>query len=113
MALVKAGKGNQMMAKTGILYCPGADVAAATFVSYYNPDPRFDTPAILGELKVPALVVASGKDTVVKGLPERIKPMVDGKRLQFGLVGDADHFFLDLYAEDVADFIEKFLSPGT
>jgi pimeloyl-ACP methyl ester carboxylesterase len=112
-ALVKAGKGAEMMPKVGLLYCPEADAAAATFVSYYKPDPRFDTPSILKELKVPALVVAGGKDTVVRGLPERVKPMADGKRLSFGLVGDADHFFLDLYAEDVADLIEKFLSPGT
>jgi pimeloyl-ACP methyl ester carboxylesterase len=112
-ALVKAGKGAELMSKAGLLYCTQADVAAATFVAYYKPDPRFDTPSILHKLKVPALVVAGGKDTVVRGLPERVKPMADGKKLSLGVVGDADHFFLDLYAEDVADFIEKFLSPGT
>lgn len=112
-ARVKAGKGAEMMAGTGLLYCAGADVAAASFVSYYKPDPRFDTPAILAELKLPVLVVAGGKDTVVRGLPERVGPMADGKRLSFGVVADADHFFLDLYAEDVADLIEEFLSPAS
>ena len=91
----------------------GLTALAATFVSYYKPDPRFDTPSILKEIKVPVLVVAGGKDTVVKGLPERVKPMADGKRIRFGVVPDATHFFLDLYAEDVADFIEKFLSPAS
>ena len=112
-ARIAAGKGGMLMPGTGLLYCPGADATAESVVSYYKPDPRFDTPSILSELKVPTLVVAEGKDTVVKGLPERIKPMADGKRLHFGLVDDADHFFLDLYAEDVADLMEEFLSPDS
>lgn len=112
-ALVAAGKGDQMLEKLGVLYCPGADVTAASFVSYYRTDPRFDTTMVLPELKMPALVVAGGKDTVVQGLPERMKPLADGKKLHFGVVDDADHFFLDLYAEDVADFIEEFLSPAS
>jgi pimeloyl-ACP methyl ester carboxylesterase len=112
-AMVAAGRGAEMMTGAGLLYCPGADVSADSFVSYYKPDPRRDTPSLLKELKVPALVVAGGKDTVVKGLPDRVGPMADGKHLVFGVVGDADHFFLDLYAEDVADFMEEFLSPGS
>ena len=112
-ALVAAGKGGEMMKGVGLLYCPGADVTASSFVAYYRPGPRSDTSTILSELKIPVLVVAGGKDTVVRGLPERVGPMADGKALVFGVVGDADHFFLDLYAEDVADYMEEFLSPGS
>jgi len=112
-ALVAASKGAEMMKGMGVLYCPGADVTAESFVSYYTPDPRRDTPSLLKELKIPALVVAGGKDTVVRGLPDRVGPMADGKHLHFGVVDDADHFFLDLYAEDVADHMEEFLSPGS
>ncbi len=112
-ARIAAGKGDQMIPGNGLLYCPGADATAKSVVSYYKPDSRFDTPSILKELKLPVLVVAGGKDTVVKGLAERVEPMADGKRLHFGLVDDADHFFLDLYAEDVADLMEEFLSPDS
>jgi len=112
-AMVKAGKGDEMLKGIGLLYCPGADVAASSFVAYYTPDPRSDTSTILPEVKVPTLVVAGGKDTVVRGLPERVGPMADGKALVFGVVDDADHFFLDLFAEDVADYMEEFLSPGS
>ena len=111
--LLRAGKGGEMLAKTGVLFCKGADVTAASFVSYYRPDPRFNTPTILKESKVPVLVIAGGKDNVVKGLPEAVEPMANGKLISFGLVDDADHFFLDLFAEDVADVMEAFLSLGS
>ncbi|MEK9725192.1 MAG: alpha/beta hydrolase, partial [Rhodospirillaceae bacterium] len=92
------------------LYCEKADVAAASFLGYYAPDPRRDTPAVLGEIAPPVLVVAGSKDTVVADLPERVGPMADGKRLSFAAVDGATHFFIDLHAEDVADLIEEFLA---
>ena len=49
---------------------------------------------------------------MVRGLPERIKSIADGRRLVLAVVGDADHFFLDLFAEDVADHVEKFVFFG-
>ena len=111
-ALVKSGKSAEMMPKMGLLYCPGADVMAGSFVSYYRPDPRFNTPAILGEIKVPVLVMAGSEDNVVSDLPERMEGKTDGKRVTFEVIDGAGHFFLDLFAEDVADRIEDFLAKG-
>ena len=111
--LSEAGRGGEVLAKHGLLYCPGADVTAESLVSYYRADPQFDTPAVLKDVKVPTLVVAGGKDTVVKGLPEAVKPLADGKNLAFAVIDDAGHFFLDLFAEDVADLIEEFLAAGS
>jgi len=104
--LVAMGKGNTMMKGVGLLFCPGADATAASFVSYYGPDTRRDTPTLLPKIGIPVLVVAGGQDTVVRGLPERVRPLADGKRLRLVVVEDANHFFLDLFAEDVADAIE-------
>lgn len=109
---IEAGQGHKVMAKTGLLYCKGADVTAASFQSYYRPHPRFDTPTILAEISVPTLVVAAGKDAVVRGLPERVAPLTKPGKIELSVVDDADHFFLDLFAEDVADAIEEFLSAG-
>jgi len=111
-ALVKAGKGDQLLDKPGLLYCSTAKVAAASFVSYYRPDPRFDTPSILGEIKVPVLVMAGSNDTVIADLPAKMAGKADGKRIAFKMIDGADHFFLDLYAEDVADAMEGFLANG-
>jgi len=110
-ALVGQGKGGQPMKGIGVLYCQGADVTADSFLSYYLPDERFDSPALLKKIKQPVAVIAGGKDTVVAGLVERVEPMADGKNLRLVLIEDADHFFLDLMAEDVADAIEELLAP--
>ncbi len=111
-ALLKAGRSSEIMKGMGLLFCRGADVSAESFVSYYQPDLRFDTPSILNEIKVPTLVIAGGKDIVVRGLAEQVEGLADGSRLQLTVIDDAGHFFLDLLAEDVADAMEAFLSPG-
>lgn len=111
-ALSKAGKGDTLLEKPGLLYCPSAKVSAASFVSYYRPDPRFDTPSILGEINVPVLIMAGSNDTVVADLPAKMAGKADGTRVTFKVIDGADHFFLDLYAEDVADAMEAFLTEG-
>lgn len=109
-ALVKAGKGAEMMKDTGFIYCPGATVSAASFANYYQPDPRLGVVAPLGKIKVPTLVIAAADDEVVKGLPEAVKPLADGKRVTLVTIPNADHFFLDLAADDAADAIKDFLA---
>ena len=112
-ALSSSGKGSTFMKGTGILYCPGADVTADSFLSYYEPDTRFDTPTLLPMIKQPVLVVAAGQDAVVTDIPERVKPMVNEDHLRLVVVEDAGHFFLDLFSEDVADAMEEFMDPGS
>jgi pimeloyl-ACP methyl ester carboxylesterase len=109
-ALVKAGKGGEMMKDTGFIYCPGATASAASFVSYYQPDPRLGVVAPLSKIKAPTLVIAAANDEVVKGLPEAVKPLADGKRVKLLTVPNADHFFLDLAADDAVDAIKTFLA---
>ncbi|CAA7614373.1 alpha/beta hydrolase [Magnetospirillum sp. UT-4] len=109
-ALVKAGKGAEMMTDTGFIYCPGATASAASFVSYYQPDPRLGVVAPLARIKVPTLVIAAANDEVVKGLPEAVAPLADGKRVKLVTVPNADHFFLDLAADDAADAIKAFVA---
>jgi pimeloyl-ACP methyl ester carboxylesterase len=109
-ALVKAGKGAEMMTDTGFIYCPGATVSAASFASYYQPDSRLGVVAPLAKIKVPTLVIAASDDQVVKGLPEAVKPLADGKTVKLVTIPNADHFFLDLAADDAADAIKGFLT---
>jgi pimeloyl-ACP methyl ester carboxylesterase len=111
--LMAKGRGAALMDNVGLLYCSAAKATAASFLSYYKPDNRFDTPGLLGRIKTPVLVLAGGKDKVVRGLGERMAGLADGKRIRFVLVEDSDHFFLDLLAEDVADAIEEFAGPGS
>ncbi|VAV91550.1 hypothetical protein MNBD_ALPHA08-924 [hydrothermal vent metagenome] len=107
--LVADGKGNQMLEKTGVVYCRDVQSTAAAFVSYHKPDQRLDTPSLLPKISVPILVIAGEKDDVVEGLIEAVKPMVDGDKVSLTVVDGADHYFLDFAAEDAADAVDEFL----
>lgn len=82
------------------LTCRKAPVLGATFLDTYSPRP-FSLAAKTGH---PTLVVVAGKDEVepdlAKKLPSAVKPVV---------VDGATHFFLDLYGEEAADAIAKFI----
>lgn len=95
-ALVKEGKGGTVLEHTDLLYCPDTAVTAESFVSYYGPDPRLDTPYLIPKIKKPTLVVVAGNDEVVVGLDKKVAPLADGKRVQMKVIDSADHFFRDL-----------------
>ena len=82
------------------LTCKQAPVLNATFLDGYSEMP----PRLAAKTGHPTLVVVAGKDEVVpdlaKRLPSDVKPVV---------IDGADHFFHDLYGEDAADAVAKFL----
>ncbi len=108
-AMVAAGRGDDMMKGVGLLYCPGADVTAATFVNYYQSEPRRHTPHLIPDIKKPALLVVGSEDTISPNIAAAAEPLADGKKLTFVLVEGAGHFFRDLYGEDLADAIAEFI----
>ena len=73
----------------------------ATFLDGYAERP----PSLAAKTGHPTLVVVAGKDEVVPDLvarlPSDVKPVV---------IDGATHFFLDLYGEEAADAIAKFLA---
>ncbi len=110
-ALAASGKDNEMMELPGFVYCQGATARAGSIVSYYGVEPRRDTPFLLPKLKMPVLVIAGSKDSVVPDVARRVKPLADGKKIKLEVIEDADHLFLDFYAEDAADLIAAFVKP--
>jgi len=111
-ALVKAGKGEELI-KTDFIYCAETQASAQAVLSYYREDPRLDTPTVLAEIKTPVLVIAGSADDVVADLPARMTGKADGQRVRYVEVDGADHFFMDLYAEEVLDAAQAFLSETT
>lgn len=99
---VADGKPDEVLTGVGLMYCDGADVTAASFVDYYEPDPRRDTPGLLQKIGVKTLVIAGSEDTVVKDLPQLVEPLVSD-RINLVTIDGADHFFLDFFIEDAAD----------
>lgn len=107
-ALVAAGTGDEWMEDTGFIYCPDAKVQAQSFVSYHAPEPRMDTPSLLDKIKVPVLVIAGTEDEVVPDVAEKVEPYADGKRVRLEAIEGADHFFRDLNADEVVEFVKAF-----
>ena len=108
--LVEAGKGDTLMDPVDFIYCEQTRATAAAFVSYYTPDTNMDTPSLITDIKPPVLVIAGSEDTAIKGLPEKVEPLADGKHVQLMVIDGADHFFRDLYSEDIADAVAELLA---
>jgi pimeloyl-ACP methyl ester carboxylesterase len=98
-----------MMEGVDFIACPKATVRREAFLSYYADEPRFDTPTLLAKVKVPVLVIAAADDQVVKGLPDAVQPMADGKNISLAVIPDADHYFNNFAAEDAAQAAAAFL----
>lgn len=107
--LIQAGKGDTLLEGIGLMTCANTSASAASLVSYYKPDPRLDTIALLSKIAKPVLVVVAGGDEIVVGLDKKVAPKADGKRVQMKVVENADHFFRDLYADEAVDAIDPFL----
>mgnify|MGYP001546092647 FL=1 len=95
---------DEIMEVPGFVYCEQAKVSAASFIDYYTPDPRRDTPTNLTQVSnIPVVVVAGSEDDVVADLPGRMETTDGlGDNIGFEMIDGADHFFRDLYADDVS-----------
>ena len=107
---VKAGKGDAEIKTRGFIYCPEATATAQAVLSYYEPDTRFDTPALLPKIAKPVLVIAGSEDDVVPGLPQRLAPMADKGDIELVVIDGADHFFRDFFADDMVEAIRAFVA---
>ncbi len=108
---VAAGRGGEWLDVPGFIYCRNAVVTARAFASFYAADAGQDTAALVARAKLPVLVFAATKDTVVPDVAASFAPLAasSGGRVQLDTIEDADHFFRDLFAEDVADRIAEFI----
>lgn len=103
--LVAEDKGGTLLKQVDFVYCEDTQASAEAVVSYYAPDNAMDTPHIIPRIQAPVLVIAGSEDTAYPGLIDKHEPLADGKRVRLVVLDGADHFFRDLYAEDMADAV--------
>lgn len=108
-AQVDAGKGSAEIKTPGFIYCADATATADAVLSYYGPEPRMDTPSLLPKIDKPVLVIAATNDESVPGLPERLAPLAEQGEIELVVIEGADHFFRDLYADEVVEAIQPFI----
>ncbi len=99
-ALVEAKKSPLQKLTVDYLQCKGAPVLGATFLDAYQEM----LPQLAAQTQHPTLVVVAGKDEVVPDLDKKLPSQV-----QRVVIRDSSHFFPDLYGEDAADAVAKFL----
>ncbi|KAB2851076.1 MAG: alpha/beta hydrolase [Hyphomicrobiaceae bacterium] len=107
-AAVDGGDGDLLLEKTAFLHCPAAKVTAAAFLDYYAPEPKHSLAEQLRSAKVPTLLVTGTQDDVVPDLAGRLRRMQLPSSVEIAVVDGADHFFRDLYLDDVAEEIKSF-----
>lgn len=108
-AQVEGGTGEQLLRNIDFLYCPDTAVSAASFLSYYGADERKNTPGVLKGYPEPVLVFIGSDDTTVPGLLEAFEPLAANPALEIIVIDGADHFFRDLYAEDLVEHAAEFI----
>ncbi len=108
--LVQQKKGQTLLKNIGFIYCKDASASADAIVSYYAAEPRMDTPYLLPKIDKPVLVFAGSEDQIVKGLDQRLKPLAASGKIELETIDGADHFFRDLYIEDLVDRTVEFIA---
>jgi len=106
-AIARSAAPNTLLRPIGFLTCRDAAVAPRTFLDTYTGLDRHDTPTLLPRIDAPTLVVIAGNDEVVRGLDRRLPPA--SGRLRIVTVDGADHQFLDLYGDDLAEAVATFI----
>lgn len=99
---------DQWLTDTNFLYCPGSKVLGRAFSSYYAPNPKLDTPYLLTRTTLPTLVISGSEDTVVSDLPQKMAA-IHNTHVQHQIIEGADHFFRDLYTDEVLEHITAFM----
>jgi pimeloyl-ACP methyl ester carboxylesterase len=108
-ALVAKGEPRALLKPVDILYCRDTAATAESFLSYHAYDPRFRTPDLLGRIRAPVLVLTGGADEVLPRLDGTFAESVRSGQAKLQVIDGADHFFRDLYSEEVADAVKAFL----
>ena len=107
-SMMQSGKGDTMLSMD-FIYCPKAQASAKSVVSYYKDDKRRDTPALLTMLNKPVLLITGSEDNVVKNLDNRGAKLAQQGVIEHVEIEGADHFFRDIYAEEVVEGVVAFL----
>jgi pimeloyl-ACP methyl ester carboxylesterase len=106
--MLQAAAETSRLNDVAFLHCRNATVSGESYLSYYGPGNRGDTVALLANIDIPVLVFAGSEDTVVPGLTEKMVVLMQDN-IVFEEIDGADHFFRDLYSDDIVEISLEFL----
>lgn len=108
LSKAKAMQPEAVLENTNFIYCENTEVTAGSFVNYYEYSSNFNTPELLKQTTLPTLVFIGSEDETVADLPELLNQATNEK-VQTVTIEGADHFFRDLYMDEVIEGTLEFM----
>jgi pimeloyl-ACP methyl ester carboxylesterase len=105
LGMVQSGQGKSLMQDIDFIYCQKTQASAEAFLSYNRLDDQFDTSKLINQINFPVTVFAGSKDTTIANLIPKVESVVDGEKSRLIVIDGADHFFRDLYSEEIVEAI--------
>jgi len=97
--------GKALFTPPGVLYCDKTPVSPAVFISYYSAIPEKNTPILLANTEVPTLVYLGSEDPLSIRFAEQQALFSENLNISVVAIDSADHFFRDLYADELIEDI--------
>jgi pimeloyl-ACP methyl ester carboxylesterase len=108
--LLAARKAGADSIKANILQCKDVEVLATSFLSYYADKPNRNTPEILQSVDRPVLVFQGTEDALAEAYKSQISLVSSNSLVENYWIDGADHFFRDLYADELVEILLEWLS---
>ncbi len=89
--------------KAPTLYCGNPNVSAEAFLSYYTNRPEKHTPTLLNNTHIPTEIYLGTKDRHSHRLAHYLDVLKKRKNITTTWIDGADHFFRDLYADEIIE----------
>ncbi|MBF0264220.1 MAG: alpha/beta hydrolase [Gammaproteobacteria bacterium] len=104
-SLIAAGKGKDMLKDIDFIYCAKTSATADAFVNYYQENKNFNTAELVKKIEKPVIVIAGSEDTVSADVEDKMAEAAELDNVKLHTIDGADHFFRDLYIEEVLEII--------
>lgn len=90
-----------------ILHCQNAEADPSAIRSYHTSNPPKHTPKLLEGVNVTTLVLLGSEDEVAKWHDTEISVVRDRDRQSVHVIEGADHFFRDLFLDEILDLVAE------
>lgn len=107
--LLTARKAGNDLIRASVLQCKDIEVLASSFLSYYGDKPNRNTPELLQSIDRPVLVFQGTDDTLADGYNSQISIVSSNRLVEHYWIDGADHFFRDLYADELVEVLLEWL----
>jgi len=95
--------GKALFTPPGVLYCDKTPVSPGAFISYYSAIPEKNTPVLLINTEVPTFVYLGSEDPLSIRFAEQQALFSTKENISVVTIDGADHFFRDLYVDELID----------